>query len=63
MCLNRGVGGLVEVEPVVEKKKTNTYKQVFDKNNLVELWGSSRTPLMLNIKEIKDLHNKNNIVM
>jgi hypothetical protein len=31
------VGGLVEVETVVEKKKTNTYKQVFDKNNLVEL--------------------------
>jgi hypothetical protein len=33
------VGGLVEVEPVVEKKKTNTYKQAFDKNNLVELRG------------------------
>jgi len=37
--LNRGVEGLVEVEPVVEKKKTNTYKQVFDKNNLVEVRG------------------------
>jgi hypothetical protein len=31
------VGGLVEVEPVVEKKKTNTYKQVFDKIKLVQL--------------------------
>jgi hypothetical protein len=40
------VGGLVEVEPVVEKKKTNTYKQVFDKNNLVGQRGDYQTPLM-----------------
>lgn len=46
-------GGLVEVEPIVEKKKKNTYKQVFDKINLVQLWGCSRTPLMLNIIENK----------
>jgi hypothetical protein len=43
------VGGLVEVEPVVEKKKTNTYKQVFDKNNLVREGGNYPTPFIKNI--------------
>jgi hypothetical protein len=40
------VGGLVEVEPVVEKKKTNTYKQVFDKIKLVPLVETYQTPFI-----------------
>ena len=41
-----GAGG--SVEPVVEKKKTNTYKQVFDKIKLVREGGNYPTPPFAN---------------